>query len=125
MNRQQLLENLAQVIVLVPNASQTVGIILPSYAEVKRFNYDLCCLLHIVPKWLDLGQVSKKTIRQIDHGYYGSIIFLNDVNHARGRSFNSMWISSNCTEEQQTKFMFNILPTLTNGKVATFEDTHE
>ncbi len=109
----------------MPNANQTVGIILPSYREVKQFNYDLSCLLHSVPNWLDLGQVTKKTIRQIDHGYYGTIILLNDVNHARGRSFNTMYISDRCTEEEKTQFMFSIMPTMVNGKVETFEDNLE
>lgn len=123
MTRKELLTKLAQVIILSPTASETVGIILPSFNEVKRFNYNLCCMLHTVPNWLDMGQVTKKTIRQIDHGYYGTIIFLNNIHHARGRSFNKMYISSNCTEDQKTQFMFSIMPTMVNGKVETFEDT--
>jgi hypothetical protein len=122
LTRIKLLEQLAQLIILVPNASHTIGIILPSFSEVKRFNYDLSCLIHSVPNWLDTGQITKKSIRQIEHGQYGTIIFLNDVNHARGRSFKKMYISSNCTEDQKTQFMFSILPTMVNGKVETFSD---
>lgn len=122
MTRTELLERLAQVIILVPNAAQTTGIILPSFKDVKQFNYDLCCLLHSVPKWLDLGQVSRKTIRQIDHGYYASIVFLNDVNHSRGRSFNAIYISDRCSDEQKSQFVFNLMPALTHGKVEHFSD---
>lgn len=124
MTRTQLLERLAQVIVLVSNASHTTGIILPSYRDVKQFNFELCSMLHSVPRWLDLGQVTKKTIRQIDHGYYASIVFLNDISHARGRSFNTIYISDRCTEEQKSQFMFNIMPTMVHGKVETFEDSN-
>ena len=123
LTRIKLLEQLAQLIILVPNATQTIGIILPSFRDVKQFNYDLSCILHSVPNWLDTGQVTKKSIRQIEHGHYGTIVLLNDVNHARGRSFNKMYISSRCKEDQKTQFIFNILPTMLNGKVETFSDS--
>ena len=122
MTRTELIEKLAQVIVLVPNAAQTTGIILPTFKDVKQFNFELSSLLHSVPRWLDIGQVTKKSIRQIDHGQYASIVLLSDINHARGRSFNTIYISDKCTDEQKSQFMFNLMPTMAHGHVETFKD---
>ena len=125
MIRQELLHRLAQLIYLVPSAQMTIGVILPSFAEVKRFHSDLDGLLKEVPGWLNPEAVVRNTKRIIEFGQTGSIVLLHSVHDGRGRSFNSMFLSSRLSEDQKTQFMFNIMPTMTHGRVETFEDEHE
>lgn len=107
---------------LVPNANTTIGVVLPSFAEVKQFRWELADLVNEVPKWLTLKPVNRDTIRQIEFGSTGRIVLLHSVNDGRGRSFNTMFLSSKLTEDQKTQFMFNIMPTMAHGHVETFED---
>lgn len=125
MIRQELLYKLAQLIYLVPNAQMTIGVILPSFAEVKRFHSDLNVLLDEMPGWVNPKAVVRNTKRVIEFGQTGSIVLLHSVHDGRGRSFNSMFLSSRLLEDQKTQFMFNIMPTMLHGTIETFEDKHE
>lgn len=101
-------------------ADTTIGIVVPSYSESKRFIKDLNSQLNELPDWIK-PRVRSKHTRGIEFDRL-RIQMLYSMNCSRGRTLDSIHISSRVTKEQLTQHCFSVLPLIGNGSIHTFED---
>lgn len=121
MNRQEVLTQLAKLCVLSLSFHQ-IGVLLPTFEDVKQFQSELVTKLDGVPDWV--LNLHVKTIRHIETERGVSIRFLHNVHHARGQTFSAFYMSSRLTEEQKSQYVFTLLPAMVHTKpIITFDDT--
>ena len=117
MNRQEAVTQLAQLCVLTTD--KTIGVLLPSFADVKLFQKELVAKLDGVPDWLVKRPVQNYSIIKTDNG--NQIRFLKSGHETRGMTFNAFYISSRLTEEQRSEYVFSYL-TMPHQSIITFDD---
>lgn len=121
MNREDALIRIASLAVLLPSTHYQIGVLLPSYREVKRFNLELLEKFAEVPKWL-IPKISRCTQHEIEF-IYGRITLLHDARACKGIKFNSLYVSSILNEKQKSEYLFTLIPMLSNGNsIITFDD---
>jgi hypothetical protein len=121
MTRQELIVWLAQMVVQLPYKGVATGIILPQFADIKTFRQEFDMLMNTVPDFL-MPKVHYSTLRQYDFGN-SSHIWLSDTNSGKGRTFNSLYLSSRLTDEDKKKHLFCFLPMIGSiNNIHTFED---
>lgn len=122
MNREEAVIQLAQLSVVPALGDQTIGVLLPSFADVKKFRQELLAKLQEIPKWLSMPMVMNNTrYVEMENGF--RIHFLHTVRSARGRTFNAFYISSRLTEKQKTQYVFDLLPAMVHSRpILTFDD---
>lgn len=76
-----------------------------------------------LPSWLD-PKVRTITTREIEYDF-GKFVFMYGPNCGRGRSFDSIYMSSRLSDKDKDQHCFAILPMLSSGKTfITFDDSH-
>ena len=117
MNRQEAIIQLAQLCVLTTD--KTIGVLLPSVADVKLFQKELVTKLNGVPDWLVKRRVQNFTMITTETN--NKIRFLKSGYETRGMAFNAFYISSRLTDEQKSEYVFSYL-TMPHQTLITFED---
>ena len=117
MNRQEAITQIAQLCVL--SNEKTIGVILPSFEDVKLFQKELVAKLDEVPNWLLKRTVQNVKVIKTENGTL--IRFLNSVRQSRGMTFDAFYISSRLTKEQRSEYVFSYL-TMPHRTMITFED---
>lgn len=118
MNRQEAVTQIAQLCVLTTD--KTIGVILPSFEDVKLFKKELVAKLDEVPEWLMTCPVQNTRIIRTRDGT--QIRFLTSGHETRGLTFNGFYISSRLTEEQKSEYVFSYLA-MPHQTLITFDDT--
>lgn len=112
----EVLANFAQA----NNASNyTVGVVVPTYSEAKRFTKDMSELLDEIPKWLAKPVIRVNT-REIEFKHNFRITMLYSPNCSRGRSLSTVYASSRMTDDELTPHCFTVLHS--GGTLNRFED---
>lgn len=117
MNRQEAIIQLAQLCVLTTD--KTIGVLLPSFEDVKLFQRELVAKLDEVPKWL--LKLTTRNVKHIETENGTTMWFLHSGRSSRGRTFNAFYISSRLTDEQKSEYVFSYL-TMPHQTLITFED---
>lgn len=121
MTREEAITNIAQLCVFT-HVGTTVGILLPSYEDVRRFQAEVVAMLEPLPKWVFPG-LHRKTIRQIETTAGTRISFMNNVHHTRGQSFTSLYVSTKIPEDEMTQYCFVVMPLMASGRrMIKFDD---
>ena len=122
MNREEALAQIAQQCVFT-YAGTTIGVVLPSHKEAKRFRKDLVVLLESLPEWVFSG-FHHNNIHYIETIAGTRVSFMNNVHHTRGQSFTSLYVSSLVPKDEMTQYCFAIMPMLvgTSRTMITFKD---
>ena len=124
MNRSEVIIQIAQICAL-SHGNITIGVLLPTYEDVKMFKAELLLKLNEIPTWLCKPLITA-TNRLIETDNFTRVCFLHSVHHAKGQSFNSFYLSSRLTEKQKSQYIFDLLPAMVHAKpIITFEDGNE
>lgn len=125
MTRQELVTRLAQLVVHGSHFNKTVGIIMPTFEDVKRIKKEFDVLVNTIPDFL-MPEVRYDTIRNYKFGN-GEYIWMHGRNAGKGRTLNQLYLSSRLTEEDLKDHLFSLIPVMsvTAGgvnNIHTFDD---
>lgn len=125
MTRQDLTMMLAQMVVHGPHLSRAIGIIMPTFEDVKRVRREFDVLVNTIPEFL-MPEVRHNTIRNYKFGD-SEYIWMHGRNAGKGRTLSVLYLSSRLTEEDLKDHLFSLIPAMsfTAGGVQnihTFDD---
>lgn len=125
MTRDQLVTRLAQMVVHGSHLNNTVGIIMPTFEDVKRIRREFEVLVNTIPDFL-MPEVRYSTIRDFEFGN-NRYIWMHGRNAGKGRTLSQLYLSSRLTEEDLKDHLFSLIPAMsfTAGgvnNIHTFDD---
>ena len=125
MTRQDLVIFLAQMVVHGPHLSRAIGIIMPTFEDVKRVRREFDVLVNTIPEFL-MPEVRYNTIRNYKFGD-SEYIWMYGRNAGKGRTIGQLYLSSRLTNEDLKYHLFSLIPAMsfTPGGVQnihTFKD---
>lgn len=88
--------------------NQVIGIVVPTFADAKKFREDFNAVLSEIPKWM-FPKLFRMNIREIqfDNGF--TIRILSNTHASKGMTLNSLYASSRVTDEQMAPHCFSVL----------------
>ena len=113
------------MVVLGSHLNNTVGIIMPTFEDVKRIRKEFGMLVDTIPDFL-MPEVRYSTIRDFEFGdnrYW----WMHGRNASKGRTLSQLYLSSRLTEEDLKDHLFSLIPAMsfTAGgvnNIHTFDD---
>jgi hypothetical protein len=126
MTRQDLVIFLAQMVVHGSHLNTTVGIILPTFEDVKRVRKEFGMLVNTIPNFL-MPEVRYNTIRNYKFGD-SEYIWMHGRNAGKGRTLSQLYLSSRLTEKDLKYHLFSLIPAMSVtasgvNNIHTFIDT--
>ena len=118
MTRRDLMEFIIKYAFWGKSSNQTIGIVVPSFAEAKQFTGEFTELLYTIPSFIR-PKLHHCTIRNIQFDNNFNVRVLYNDSWAIGTSLNELYASSKMTKEQMAPYCFSVI---TIGTYTTFED---
>ena len=95
-----------------------IGVLLPNYTSVKKFNDELKGVIDE-----RLLQLKCNNIRKIETSNGVMVLAFNSVNSMRGTTLNTVYVANDLTKKQYDEFVVSMIPTLRGGPIISFLNT--